>query len=278
MTNREIIKKLRDNAELAWASYFYFDLLKDSSNIPRKIYQLDEQGQKIKDKNYPREYRETPINLEHIINKKYYNQEVLVNLEQSNDIFTKMRNRAKDSFNGDKLGGEFGDIQTKEFLKRYYLLDYYPKDNSKGLHACLFQDKESKEYTLAIRGSFDSADYTTDFVNLLKDSTIPFEYLHAMILFYESCAKQYPEITKPKSLNIVGHSLGGCLAQIFALCFAKNPDVLATEFNQDFIINEVYTFNAPGAKNLKPHIALDSKQIYEVIKDSKNLIANERVA
>lgn len=51
MTNREIIKKLRDNAELAWASYFYFDLLKDSSNIPRKIYQLDEQGQKIKDKN-----------------------------------------------------------------------------------------------------------------------------------------------------------------------------------------------------------------------------------
>ena len=245
MTNREIIKKLRDNAELAWASYFYFDLLKDSSNIPRKIYQLDEQGQKIKDKNYPREYRETPINLEHIINKKYYNQEVLVNLEQSNDIFTKMRNRAKDSFNGDKLGGEFGDIQTKEFLKRYYLLDYYPKDNSKGLHACLFQDRESKEYTLAIRGSFDVKDYVeADFWNLLVKSSISKNYFEKMILFYESCAKKYPEITKPKSLNVVGHSLGGCLAQLFALSFA-------TESHQDSIIKEVYTFNAPGAKNLK---------------------------
>ncbi|WP_233708571.1 lipase family protein [Helicobacter bilis] len=240
---------------------FYFYLLKDSSNIPRKIYQLDEQGQKIKDKNYPREYRETPINLEHIINKKYYNQEVLVNLEQSNDIFTKVRNRAKDSFNSDKLGGEFGDIQTKEFLKRYYLLDYYPKDNSKGFHACLFKDRESKEYTLAIRGSFDIKDYVgADFWNLLVKSSISKNYFEKMILFYESCAKKYPEITKPKSLNVVGHSLGGCLAQPFALSFAA-------ESHQDSIIKEVYTFNAPGVKNLK---------LYDIILSIPNTI-NESI-
>ncbi|EMZ41020.1 lipase family protein [Helicobacter bilis] len=218
MTNREIIKKLRDNAELAWASYFYFDLLKDSNGIPRKIYQLDEQGQKIKDKNYPREYRETPINLEHIINKKYYNQEVLVNLEQSNDIFTKMRNRAKDSFNSDKLGGEFGDIQTKEFLKRYYLLDYYPKDNSKGLHACLFRDKESKQYTLAIRGSYDNRDYVeADAWNLLIKEQVPRAYYEDMLRFYNQCKAKYPVMTESKSLNVVGHSLGGALAQMFGL-------------------------------------------------------------
>lgn len=33
------INNLRDYAELAQASYFYFD--KDSNNIPRKIYELD---------------------------------------------------------------------------------------------------------------------------------------------------------------------------------------------------------------------------------------------
>lgn len=43
-------------AELAWASYFYFDFLKDSNNIPRKIYELNKQGQKIKDENSPRGY------------------------------------------------------------------------------------------------------------------------------------------------------------------------------------------------------------------------------
>ena len=37
MNNKQQINKLRDNAELAQASYFYFDFLKDSNNIPRKI-------------------------------------------------------------------------------------------------------------------------------------------------------------------------------------------------------------------------------------------------
>ena len=48
------INNLRDYAELAQASYFYFDLLKDSNGNPRKIYELDSVGKEIKDKNYPR--------------------------------------------------------------------------------------------------------------------------------------------------------------------------------------------------------------------------------
>ena len=238
MKNKDTINRIKNAAELAWAAYGYYDL------IGKKFAHKKEYGNRTN----------TKITLHDILDSTY------VNYETHDSTFT----------NTLKLKGDMTPTQVKNFFEKYELLDYYPKFDTKnnrqkeGFHACLFQDKESKEYTLAIRGSFDSADYTTDFVNLLKDSTIPFEYLHAMILFYESCAKQYPEITKPKSLNIVGHSLGGCLAQIFALCFAKNPDVLATEFNQDSIINEVYTFNAPGAKNLKPHIVLDSKQIYEV--------------
>lgn len=53
------------------SSYFYFDLLKDSGGIPRKIYELDSNGNKIKDESYPRGYKEIEITLEHIVNKKY---------------------------------------------------------------------------------------------------------------------------------------------------------------------------------------------------------------
>lgn len=84
MTNKECIKKLRDNAELAQASYFYFDLLKDSNDIPRKIYELDSNSNKIKDKNYPRGYREVEVTLEHIASE-YQGQEVLINLKQRYD-------------------------------------------------------------------------------------------------------------------------------------------------------------------------------------------------
>ncbi|MGX3046182.1 hypothetical protein ACWIUO_13775, partial [Helicobacter sp. T3_23-1056] len=76
------IDDLRDYAELAQASYFYFDLLKDSNGNPRKIYELDSVGKEIEDKNYPRGYKEIQINLEHIVSKKYKGQEVLANLEQ----------------------------------------------------------------------------------------------------------------------------------------------------------------------------------------------------
>ncbi len=249
MKNKILIHKLKNNAELAWASYGYFDLIGKKFNI-QDIKKTDRKSNPT-------------ITLHDILDSTYYGYE------------------AEDSsfFNTLQLKGDFSPLQSQNFFKKYDLLDFYPKFDTKnnrqiqGFHACLFQDKESKEYTLAIRGSFDSNNYTTNFFHLFKDSTIPFDYLHTMIFFYESCAKKYPAITQPKSLNVVGHSLGGCLAQIFALSFAKgskkdskpkDPNASAAESNQDSIINEVYTFNSPGAKNLKPHIVLDSKRIYEV--------------
>ncbi|RDU59413.1 lipase family protein [Helicobacter sp. MIT 14-3879] len=260
MTNKECIKKLRDNAELAQASYFYFDLLKDSNDTPRKIYELDSNNNKIKDENYPRGYKEIPINLEHIISKEYQGQEVLINLKQDNTWQSNLLNTLNEKSNLDKLNGEFGELQTKEFLKKYDLLDYYPKDNSRGFHACLFQDKESKAYTFAIRGSFDSKDYVeADFINLLMQSSVPRDYFEKMLNFYKSCAKKYPAITQPKSLNVVGHSLGGCLAQLFALSFATDKE--------SSIIKEVYTFNSPGAKELKPS--------YDILFSFPKIINNE---
>ncbi|MDY4400604.1 hypothetical protein [Helicobacter bilis] len=143
MNNKQRVKKIRDHAELAQVSYFYFDLLKDSNNIPRKIYELNKQGQKIKDENSPRGYKEIEITLEHIVNQKYYNHEVLASLEKGDDIFTEMKNSAKEVFNFDKLNGEFGEIQTQRFFERYDLLIHQPNTES-GFSATLFSEKENK--------------------------------------------------------------------------------------------------------------------------------------
>ena len=143
MNNKQRIKKIRDYAELAQASYFYFDLLKDSQGIPRKIYGLDSNGNKIKDEKYPRGYKEIEVTLEHIVNKKYQGQEVLINLQQGDDIFTEMKNSAKEVFNFDKLNGEFGEIQTQRFFERYDLLIHQPNTES-GFSATLLSEKNKR--------------------------------------------------------------------------------------------------------------------------------------
>ena len=201
--NKELIKKLRDNAELAWASYGYFHLA---------------------DKNYKPEgwWNKDKKKLDEFINK--YNTRPtptdILNIEY-NSLFS----------------GDMSPNQAKRFFERYDLLEYYPKDNSKGFHACLFRDKESKQYTLAIRGSYDSRDYVeADFWNLLIKGQVPRAYYEDMLSFFIECSKKYPDITKPRSLNIAGHSLGGALAQMLALSICDDSN----EAN----INEVYTFNS----------------------------------
>lgn len=47
MDNKAKISILKNYAELAWASYFYFDLLKNPKGKPRTIYELDENGKKL---------------------------------------------------------------------------------------------------------------------------------------------------------------------------------------------------------------------------------------
>ncbi|WP_027338481.1 hypothetical protein [Helicobacter bilis] len=140
---KQAINNLKDYAELAQASYFYFDLFKDSNGIPRKIYELDSNGNKIKDEKYPRGYKEIEVTLEHIVNKKYQGQGVLINLQQGDDIFTEMKNSAKEVFNFDKLNGEFGEIQTQRFFERYDLLIHQPNTES-GFSATLLSEKNKR--------------------------------------------------------------------------------------------------------------------------------------
>ena len=141
------INDLKDYAELAQASYFNFEFMGN-----RKIYELDSQGNKIKDEKYPRGYKEVEITLEHIINKKYQGQEVLINLKQDNTWQSNLLNSLDEKFNRDKLNGEFGEIQAKNFLKKYDVLIHQPNTHS-GFSATLFSDKTKNRFIVGFRGT-----------------------------------------------------------------------------------------------------------------------------
>lgn len=100
MTNKEIIKKLRDNAELAWASYGYFDFIdkqysfveKDKNKFKTlyaKINNLDESDEKVQN---------AQATLTDVLNIEY------------NSLFD----------------GEFSPFQTKRFFEKYDLLKHCP--------------------------------------------------------------------------------------------------------------------------------------------------------
>ena len=217
MENKLLINKMKNAAELAWAAYGYYDLMTSDTNQLFVVLK-DEKGEDKTDSSGNPVTQE--ITLTDIMDSNYVEHNVVGKDKWGKDFETV-----------GTLNGDFTPTQAKRFFDKYDLLDFYPKFDTKnnkqqeGFHACLFAEKrkqtnqETKEasYTLAIRGSFDSTDYATDAIHLVKDSTIPFDYLHTMIHFYESCAKKYPKITKPNSLNIMGHSLGGALAQMFGL-------------------------------------------------------------
>ena len=240
MTNKQQIQKLRDNAELAWAAYGYYNLITNDTNQSFMVLKDEKGKDKVDSNGNPMTKQVNLVDIMDITYKDYkvYKPSRLPTLKP------------------DELGtlkGDFSPTQVKRFFDKYELLDFYPKldiKNNKqiqGFHACLFGEKkpqshsETKEksytnYTLAIRGSFDSKDYVeADFWHLLLNSTIPFDYYNDMLNFYEQCIEKYPNLKQSKSLNIVGHSLGGALAQMLTLSLCNDTN----EAN----INEVYTFN-----------------------------------
>ena len=210
MTNKEQIQKLRDYAELAWVSYGYFDL-------------LDKKFKELKDKDNDKTRSET-ITLTDILNIDYKGYEVV-------------------DANNEKIGtlkGDFSITQAKRFFERYTLLKHCPNTAS-GFSATLFQHKKSKELTLAIRGTEFSLNRIEDLITDYyigtnnNDTNMVIEQYFDMLIFYEERIKAILKEKGANKINVVGHSLGGFLAQLFAISYPK-------------AINEIYTYNAPGVR------------------------------
>ena len=139
MQNKEVIDKLRDNAELAWAAYGYFhlanpnyDFNKDSTDKRRLKYFRELKDDKFNESLYPTQA--DILNIEH----KYFKDE---------------NGKLQDSwYHTHFLGGDFTPLQTKHFSERYELIHHIPNTES-GFSVTLFYNHTTKTYTLAFRGT-----------------------------------------------------------------------------------------------------------------------------
>ncbi|MDY5821582.1 MAG: hypothetical protein SPJ83_02110 [Helicobacter sp.] len=130
MINKEQIKKLRDNAELAWAAYGYFDRLKYN-------YAQDEDSKKAL-----KEFREikkdenatiTPADILDITYKYHLDED---GKPKDGIIF---------GFFADELfSGDMSPFQAKKFCERYDLLIHQP-NTSNGFSATLFGEKRKQK-------------------------------------------------------------------------------------------------------------------------------------
>ena len=154
----------------------------------------------------------------------------------------------------DKLKDEdranFTITQATNFANRYKVKAVY-NDVSSGFSATLFKDTNTGKKTLAIRGTetSDSNDFYADWELILKINPQQFD---SLVYFFEEL-KSSGLINKSDNLTVVGHSLGGALAQI------------ATATYKDYI-DQTYTFNSPGAKNLSnPNIMQYQGEYYRTV-------------
>ena len=135
--------------------------------------------------------------------------------------------------------------RTITFTNRFKLLKHQ-KNTDSGFSATLFEDTEdNKQKIFAIRGTEFPSGFSDDLLDAdadLANSKLPSNQYIDMIKFYTQCIAD-KHITESTPLTIVGHSLGGCLAQLLTLSLAT-----AGSANN---VKEVYTFNSPGAKNLR---------------------------
>ena len=120
MDNKQQINKLRDMAELAQASYFYFDL-----------------------EDYILQNNETTITLNELVSLSY-NGKIAGKKEKVGQEY---------SFIGKgELNGEFGEIQAQNFAKRYEIRFHQPNTAS-GFSATLFEDKQKDRFIIGFRGT-----------------------------------------------------------------------------------------------------------------------------
>lgn len=126
MKNREQIKKLRDNAELAMAAYGYYDLITNNTNQSFIILK-DEKGNSKTDSNGNPITQQ--VNLTDILDMTYKDYKVY--------IPSRLPTLKPDEVG--TLKGDFTPTQAKNFFDRYDLLEHCPNTDS-GFSATLFKD------------------------------------------------------------------------------------------------------------------------------------------
>ena len=122
----------------------------------------------------------------------------------------------------EKYNVNFSESQANHFITRFEVLAF-SQDNDTGFSATLFNDTEDNELILAIRGidifriGWNVIDAIKSGVKIIRGK-VSINYYLSLLRFYDEKVKP---IIKDRKLTITGHSLGGCLTQLFVLSFAN---------------------------------------------------------
>ncbi len=124
------------------------------------------------------------------------------------------------------------DTQAADFANTYTVLaQSVPTTN--GFSATLFQNNQTGQKTLAIRGSDNFTDYLTDVVDVaVLGGTFGQEQYAFLNDFYQQLITQ-GMLSSSENFSVAGHSLGGFLAQAFSV-------------DRPGTVTQTYTYNAPG--------------------------------
>jgi pimeloyl-ACP methyl ester carboxylesterase len=125
----------------------------------------------------------------------------------------------------------FSEIQARLFVNTYTVLSQTNDEN--GFSATLFLNNITGEKTLAIRGSDDLFDGLTDVVSVAMLGTTTLQQQYQSLKNYYQQLLAQGKIGAGEGITVAGHSLGGFLAQSFAIDYAER-------------VTHTYTYNAPG--------------------------------
>lgn len=123
-------------------------------------------------------------------------------------------------------------IQATNFANTYTVLaQSTPSLN--GFFATLFLDNRTGQKTLAIRGTDNISGYLTDIFDVaILGAVSAQEQYSALNNFYDQLVTQ-GFLAPSENFSVTGHSLGGFLAQTFAVDYAGT-------------VSQAYTYNAPS--------------------------------
>ena len=143
---------------------------------------------------------------------------------------------------GNKHASKFTETQAKDFATRYKVIAHIPNTGS-GFSGTLFQDQNTKEYTLSFRSTEFVEDVIADSVGTnegISDNGWAFGQIADMEDWWKTLQTSVPDL-KSKGFVVTGYSLGGHLATAFAQLRAEENNGTPPAYLQ-----HVYTYNGAG--------------------------------
>ena len=126
----------------------------------------------------------------------------------------------------------FAQQQANTFALGYTVLSQ-SVPNANGFSATLLQNNATGQKTLAIRGTDDLFDGLTDVVSVALLGTTALQSQYQSLKSYYQQLITEGKLGAAETFSVTGHSLGGFLAQSFAVDYADK-------------VSQTYTYNAPG--------------------------------